>query len=66
MIRRFWRWLIEDDRAEFLRESARLLAVEIHRLSDEQQRDLFTRYPQLWWHVNRVAACVEMQAGEAP
>jgi hypothetical protein len=66
VIRRFWRWLIEDDRTDLLRESARLLAAEIHKLDDEQQHDLYARYPYFWWHVNRVAACVEMQTEEVP
>ena len=65
MIRRFWRWFIEDDRADVLYESARFLAAEIRNLDDEQQRDLLARYPHFWWQANRVAVCVEMQEEEA-
>jgi hypothetical protein len=61
VIRRFWRWFIDDDPDLPLRESAALLATEVHKMSLEQQADLFNRYGQLWWQVNRVAACVDMR-----
>lgn len=61
MIRRFWRWFADDDPDRPLRESAALLAAEIHKLSVEQQADLFARYGPLWWQANRVAACVDMR-----
>ncbi|MFB4265354.1 hypothetical protein [Nonomuraea sp. GTA35] len=62
MIRRLWRWLIDDDRDAFLRESASLMADQMRKLTDQQQADLFATAPEVWWHANRVAACVDLRA----
>lgn len=65
MIRRLWRWLIDDDPDQFLRESAAELAATMRDLTDEQCVDLHSRYPQFWWQANRVAACVAMRSRES-
>ncbi|MEV0994619.1 hypothetical protein [Nonomuraea sp. NPDC050202] len=65
MIRRLWRWLVEDGDHAILHQTAADLAGEIRKLTDEQQRNLFSRYTQFWWQANRVAACVDVRAGES-
>jgi hypothetical protein len=56
---------VEDDDHALLRQAAADLAAEIRKLTDDQQRDLFARYTQFWWQANRVAACVDVRAGES-
>src|SRR5690606_13383385 len=60
VLRRLWRWLTAADDDLLLRRSAVDLAAEVRRLSAGQQAELAAGCPELWWHVNRVVACVEM------
>lgn len=66
MIRRLWRWLTADHDHTFLTTAAEDLAAELRTLTGEQQRDLLTLHPRLWWHVHRVAACIDLRTRTDP